>query len=92
MTALIRPASLKKPEVLELQNKGVAISPIDYDGPEDDIAAQLQGIDVVISCFLMNETILATAAKKAGVGRFIPSFFATVMPRGFMSLRDSVSY
>lgn len=76
--------------MLQLQERGVNIAPIDYAGSEDDITAQLRGIDVVISCFMMNEVILANAAKKAGVKRFVPCFYATVMPRGIMSLRDDV--
>ena len=51
-----------------------------------------KGIDVVISCFMMNEVTLANAAKKAGVKRFVPSFYATVMPRGVMTLRDDVCH
>lgn len=59
--------------------------------PEEDLAAQLKGIDVLIVCCLLDEIILATVAKKAGVKRYIPCFYATVMPRGVQSLRDNVS-
>ncbi|WQF79284.1 Putative NmrA-like domain, NAD(P)-binding domain superfamily [Colletotrichum destructivum] len=88
VTALIRPASMSKPSVLRLQDRGVHTTPFDIDKPIEELAAQLQGVDVLISCLLMNETLLADAAKKAGVKRFVPCWWATVMPRGFLSLRD----
>jgi hypothetical protein len=90
VTALVRPASLNNPKELALQKRGVKLLPVDLDGPIDDIAAQLKGIEVVLSCLLMKETILADAAKKAGVGRFVPCWYATVMPRSILSLRDEV--
>jgi hypothetical protein len=61
------------------------------DDPEDHLAAQLKGIDVLIICCLIDEAILANAAKKAGVKRYVPCFYATVMPRGIQTLRDTVS-
>ncbi|KAM0369848.1 hypothetical protein ACHAPY_010872 [Fusarium culmorum] len=89
ITALVRPSSLKKSNVIELQGKGVSIMSFSINDPEDDLAAQLKGIDVLIVCCLLDETILANAAKKAGVKRYIPCFYATVMPRGVKSLRDN---
>ncbi|CAF3538328.1 unnamed protein product [Fusarium graminearum] len=89
ITALVRPSSLKKPNVIELQGKGVSIMSFSINDPEDDLAAHLKGIDVLIVCCLLDETILANAAKKAGVKRYIPCFYATVMPRGVQSLRDN---
>ncbi|KAM5362410.1 hypothetical protein ACJA88_014040 [Fusarium oxysporum] len=47
IAALVRPSSLKKPKVIELQT------------------------------------------KKAGVKRYVPCFYATVMPRGIQTLRDT---
>ena len=58
---------------------------------EDNVTAQLKGIDVLVVCCLLYEVPLANAAKKAGVKRYVPCFFATVMPRGVQGLRDNVS-
>ncbi|KAF5241430.1 hypothetical protein FAUST_3860 [Fusarium austroamericanum] len=89
ITALVRPSSLRKSNVIELKGKGVSIMSFSVNDPEDDLAAQLKGIDVLIVCCLLDETIVANAAKKAGVKRYIPCFYATVMPRGVQSLRDN---
>ncbi|CCF44437.1 isoflavone reductase [Colletotrichum higginsianum] len=93
ITALVRPTSLKKPEVLDLEKRGVKIAAADLGGPEDEITNQLMGIDVVISTILASELKyeipLANAAKKAGVKRFVPCFFGPVMPaRGMLWFRD----
>ncbi|WYZ37076.1 hypothetical protein EsH8_II_000582 [Colletotrichum jinshuiense] len=93
ITALIRPSSLQKPEVQDLEKRGVKIATVDLSGPEDDIAKQLEGIDVAISAIdaakLLDQIPLANAAKKAGVKRFVPCFFGTVMPaRGMLWFRD----
>lgn len=76
---------------MELQGKGVNIMSFNINDPEDHLAAQLKGIEVFIASCLLDETILANAAKKAGVKRYIPCFFATVMPRGVQKSRDNVS-
>ncbi|KAI8668667.1 Isoflavone reductase family protein [Fusarium keratoplasticum] len=54
-----------------------------------DITALLQGLDILIVCCILNEVPLINAAKKAGVGRYIPCFYASVMPRGVQTLRDN---
>ncbi|KAK1988411.1 isoflavone reductase [Colletotrichum cereale] len=93
VTALIRPSSLHKLEVRALEKKGVKIATTDLSGAEDEITKQLTGHDFVISAInansLLDQIPLANAAKKAGVKRFVPCFFATVMPsRGMMRFRD----
>jgi hypothetical protein len=70
---------------------GVSIVSFSLDDPEDHLAAQLKGIQVLIVCCVLDETILANAAKKAGVERYVPCFYASVMPRGVQTLRDNVS-
>lgn len=80
----------------DLEKRGVKIATVDLSGPEDDIAKQLEGIDVAISAIdaakLLDQIPLANAAKKAGVKRFVPCFFGTVMPaRGMLWFRDQVS-
>jgi len=56
----------------------------------------LKGQDTVIAILPIAATIdqiaLATAAKAAGVQRFIPTMFAPVAPpKGLSTLRDTVS-
>lgn len=67
----------------------------DLAGPEEELVAKLKGIDVIVSAIGPHEQYaqipLATAAKKAGVKRFLPCGFITVAPPGgIMSLRDWV--
>ncbi|KAF4835058.1 Isoflavone reductase-like protein [Colletotrichum tropicale] len=93
ITALTRPASLQKPEVLDLQKKGIHIIAADLEGPEDALTEILKGTDVMISAInagnLMAQIPLINASKAAGVGRFIPCFFATIVPpKGILKLRD----
>lgn len=95
VTALIRPSSLDKPEVHALRERGVKIASTDLTGPEDEIVKQVTGFDVVISAIvadsLLDQLPLASASKKAGVRRFVPCFFGTVMPaRGMLWFRDQV--
>lgn len=96
ITALVRPSSVNKPEVLALQSRGVRIALFDTKASEEELAAPLKGIDVAIGAFrdpldLTDEKKFASAAKAAGVKRFVPCFFATTTPRGILSLRDEVS-
>ncbi|EEU37947.1 uncharacterized protein NECHADRAFT_88293 [Fusarium vanettenii 77-13-4] len=93
VTALVRPSSLSKPEVLELKEMSVKVVGADLTGPEGDLEAILTDIDVVISAVnataILNEIPLINAAKSAGVGRYVPCFFATVVPpNGILRLRD----
>ncbi|KAI8192381.1 hypothetical protein KHU50_006229 [Colletotrichum sp. SAR 10_65] len=85
--------SLDKPEVHALKERGVKIASTDLTGLEDEIVKQVTGFDVVISAIvadrLLDQLPLASASKKAGVGRFVPCFFGTVMPaRGMLWFRD----
>ncbi|KAK1855478.1 isoflavone reductase family protein [Colletotrichum chrysophilum] len=93
ITALTRPASMQKPEVLDLQKKGIHIVAANLEGPEDALTEILKGTDVMISAInagnLMAQIPLINASKAAGVGRFIPCFFATIVPpKGILKLRD----
>ncbi|CAG8060181.1 unnamed protein product [Penicillium nalgiovense] len=92
ITALVRPSSLKKPNVLDLQKRGINIVSFSLADSEDDVTAQLKGIDVLIVCCLLDEVALANAAKKAGVKRYVPCFYASVMPRGVQTLRDNKEF
>lgn len=96
ITAVTREASLNSKNNDELRNKGVKVVAADLKGPEDDLVSLVKGADVVISSIvataLLDQIPLANAAKKAGVGRFIPCTFATACPpTGVMKLRELVS-
>ncbi|KAL2681188.1 hypothetical protein Neosp_008795 [[Neocosmospora] mangrovei] len=92
ITALTRPASLTKPENLELEKRGVKLVACELDGPEGTLVKSLSGQDVVISALepaaFEAQIPLANAAKMAGVKRFVPCAFATIAPPGVMKLRD----
>ncbi|THW11811.1 isoflavone reductase [Aureobasidium pullulans] len=94
LTALVRASSADKPEVQDLKARGVAIQLIDLQGSIEDMIQALEGQEVVIAILPIAATIdqipLATAAKKAGVKRFIPTMFAPVAPpKGLSTLRDT---
>jgi uncharacterized protein YbjT (DUF2867 family) len=96
ITAVTREASLNSKNNDDLRGRGVRVVTADLRGPEDDLVGLLKGADVVISTIvatvLLDQIPLANAAKKAGVGRFIPCTFATACPpTGVMKLRETVS-
>jgi NAD(P)H-binding len=67
----------------------------DLTAPAEELAQALSGIDTVISCVgttdQHTQINVATAAKAAGVKRFIPCAFITICaPGGIMYLRDEV--
>lgn len=78
--------------MVDLQKRGVNIASFDIDGPEETVLGQLKSLDVLIVCCLLNEVPLINAAKKADVKRYVPCFYASVMPRGVQTLRDNVSH
>ncbi|KKK19548.1 hypothetical protein P175DRAFT_0377586 [Aspergillus ochraceoroseus IBT 24754] len=91
--ALVRPRSALKPAIVALQERGVQIRKCDLKAPEEELVEVLSGIDIVISCIgsadQQDQIPLASAAKKAGVKRFVPCAFLTVAPvGGIMWLRD----
>ncbi|KAJ4179030.1 hypothetical protein NW755_012768 [Fusarium falciforme] len=93
VTALTRPSSLQKPQVLELAEKGVNIVAADLTGSEEDLKKALTGIEAVISTIygasVTAEIPLINAAKAIGVQRYVPCFFATVAPpTGALRLRE----
>ncbi|KAF5682454.1 isoflavone reductase [Fusarium circinatum] len=92
ITALVRPSSVEKPATISLKERGIRIVPIDLGGSHDELVSALTGIDTVISAIhyqsLDDEIPLSNAAKKAGVKRYVPCFFATIAPRGIMEARD----
>lgn len=93
---MTREASINNTKNENLRKQGVRVVAADLRGSEGDLVNLLQGADVVISSVnatvLLDQIPLADAAKKAGVGRFIPCTFATACPpTGVMKLRETVS-
>ncbi|KAH6666963.1 isoflavone reductase family protein [Halenospora varia] len=92
ISALVRPSSAEKPDVEALAEKGVKILIADISSPADDLVSVLSGTDVLISTIggmaQLAQMNLVTAAKKAGVKRFIPCDFASICPPGVMMLQD----
>jgi hypothetical protein len=94
--ALVRPSSSDKPKVKALTDRGVKIRVADIEGPIEKLIDILAGADVLISAIdamsQLAQIRLVTAAKEAGVKRFVPCAFTTVAPPGgVMALRDQVS-
>lgn len=75
-----------------LKDQGVELRSLDLKGSQDDIVAALKGVDTLISAIGPSDQAeqipLATAAKTAGVKRFVPCAFITAMPVGVHMLRD----
>lgn len=95
--AFTRAASVAKPQLIDLEKKGVIIRQCDLTAPEDELAEALKGMDIVVSSVGPSDQHIqiniATAAKAAGVKRFIPCGFITVCaPGGIMWLRDEVDF
>lgn len=80
----------------KLAERGVKIVVADINGPVQDLVDIQRGVDVTISAIdahsLHAQKNLATAAKQAGVKRFVPCAWITVAPAGgVMVTRDHVS-
>jgi hypothetical protein len=92
---LVRPSSAESPKVKAVAERNVKIIVADTNGSIEELTRVLRGYDIVISAIdavSMHQQIgLATAAKKAGVKRFVPCAFITVCPPGdVMVMRDEV--
>lgn len=65
---------------------------LDLDGSEGSMITALMDIDILISAIGPRDQLaqlpLATAAKKAGIKRFVPCGYAPVMPVGVHRSRD----
>ncbi|KLO11941.1 NAD(P)-binding protein [Schizopora paradoxa] len=88
----VRPASLSKPEVLKLQERGVEVRAVELDAAPATIDAALKGVDTVIFATPFSETDKqprwADAAKRVGVKRFVPDDWATPCERGVRKMYD----
>lgn len=96
MTALARPTSVTNQAFVDLSKSGATVKAVDLSDVSDALIETLVGMDVVVECmtalYLKEQKNLVEAASLAKVGRYVPSFFATVCPpRGVMGGRERVS-
>ncbi|KAF4548976.1 Hypothetical protein D9617_24g016900 [Elsinoe fawcettii] len=93
VVAFTRPESVGKSANQALQARGAEIQPLDLQAEPTAIVPSLKDIEILISAVTATEQLkqlnLATAAKHAGVKRFIPCGFLTIIPVGGVhALRD----
>ena len=87
---------MDKPQNKVLADRGVKITPAELGGSQEKLVQILTGVDVVIAALgwmnQLDQIPLVTAAKAAGVQRFVPCGFITVAPpKSVMWLREQVS-
>lgn len=80
----------------DLLKRGVKILIADISSPVEELVPLMHRVDIFISAIsgtaLLEQMGIVTAAKRAGVKRFVPCGFVTVCPAGgVMRLRDHVS-
>jgi uncharacterized protein YbjT (DUF2867 family) len=90
-TVLGRPESLSKHIYNDLAKRGATVTAADFTDI-GGLTSVLEGVSAVICCVTLEQVgvqeALLEASKKAGVARFIPSFWATICPpRGVMQIR-----
>ncbi|KAL0948746.1 hypothetical protein HGRIS_008879 [Hohenbuehelia grisea] len=93
VTGVVRPESLDKPIIKELQSLGVSIVPLDWQNASpEELQALFTGVDTVLSAChpaaIADQAKLVDAAKASGVKRFVPSDWSPIAPRGAMKLED----
>ncbi|CRJ87076.1 hypothetical protein BN1723_000229 [Verticillium longisporum] len=80
ITAFTRPSSLQSSANEALRTRGINVQPLDLTSDPTALATALTGLETLVSAVnfagLASEPALATAAKAAGVARFVPCFFA----------------
>lgn len=91
--ALARPESINNERWQGLARRGVTVTPADFNDIEG-LVSLFTGADVVISCLTLlqkqMEEAFIDAAFRAGVKRYVPSFFGPCAPpRGVLPLRDA---
>jgi hypothetical protein len=94
---MIRPGSEDRSDIQALRERGVKTQVMDLKVSTEEVAKCLAGQEVIIPAISIPATgeqiPLASAAKLAGVKRFMPCFYAPVAPpKGAVVLRDTVSH
>lgn len=95
VTAIVRPASINKPAVQKIKSRGVSIIALELVNTHEELVKALTGQDVVIVALepfsIEPHLALASAAKDAGVKRYVPSAFGpSCPPTGVMMIRELV--
>ncbi|KAH8832081.1 hypothetical protein DL96DRAFT_1779863 [Flagelloscypha sp. PMI_526] len=89
--AMVRPTSLHKPVVEELQSLDLVITQGDIakDSPQQ-LQRVLAGVDILISTVipLVDQCPLLLAAKEAGIKRVVPSDLSPHIPKGVFWAQD----
>jgi uncharacterized protein YbjT (DUF2867 family) len=97
--SLTRPTSVSNAANATLSSLGLTIRPFSMTSPHETLVSSLKGVDILISCMSgaeeqLQQIPLATAAKEAGVSRFLPSAWLPVIPPGgvhiFRDLKERV--
>ncbi|KAJ4300955.1 hypothetical protein N0V90_003044 [Kalmusia sp. IMI 367209] len=93
VSCLVQPSSAEKPAVKALKKRGLPVILGDLSGPVNVLAKAIKGFDTLISTISAQYTLvqlqLVDAAAAAGIKRFVPCMFSSVIPPGgIMHLRD----
>jgi uncharacterized protein YbjT (DUF2867 family) len=97
--SLTRPTSVSNAANAALSSLGLTIRPFSMTSSHETLVSSLEGVDILISCMSgaeeqLQQIPLATAAKEAGVSRFLPSAWLPVIPPGgvhiFRDLKEQV--
>ena len=84
---------MSKPANIALKDRGVELRPLDLKGSQESLVSALKDIEILISAIEASQQLeqlpLANAVKLAGIKRFIPCGFITIIPPGgIQELRD----
>ena len=95
MAALVRSASLSKPETERLRAAGVEIREGDVTDDYEKLKKVVEGVDILISAVyalvIPLQRNIFRAAKEAGVKRIIPCDFDVPGAKGVRAYHDIVS-
>ncbi|KDQ26613.1 hypothetical protein PLEOSDRAFT_174092 [Pleurotus ostreatus PC15] len=91
LSILVRDASLNKPIVKELIDAGAEVRVGDASDDVERLELCMEDVDVLISLVpvLVDQKPLFLAAKRAGVGRVVPSDFGSTAPKGVSTMHDA---
>lgn len=95
MRVAVRPASIRKPVVVDLQRRGAEIAKIDLaTASGGQLEETLQDVHTVICTLPLGlnriQPQIIDAAARVGVKRFIPTDFGTPGRKGVRVLHDDV--
>ena len=94
IAALVRPSSLSKPAVSELQACGVEIRSGDLKDSVESLKKSLEGVEIliitVVHTAIGDQAAIIHAAKEVGVKRVVPSDFGMPGRMGVRTLHDMV--